>query len=70
MTRYLFIGVLASISVVIPASVSSTAQGEPTARMEQPFLQKAAEGQQVEIALGRLAMQKASNEQSSSSAHA
>jgi hypothetical protein len=26
--------------------------------MEQPFLQKAAEGQQLEIALGRLALQK------------
>jgi putative membrane protein len=56
--KFLFGGImLVGFCTVVDAAQQQSGE------MEQVFLQRAAEGQQVEIALGRLAAEKASNEQ-------
>ena len=63
MTCHLIMRVIAAISVIIPASLAYAIQPEPMGDIEQSFLLKAVEGQQAEVAFGRLAIQKASDDQ-------
>src|SRR5689334_5505674 len=54
--------VLVAVCVgVIPTGIAS-AEGKAMPELEQSYLQKAAEGHQSEVALGRLAIQKASSD--------
>ena len=55
--------VLLASAAVIQASLAVTAQGRSISALEQSYLQKAIEGQQAEVALGQLAVQKASSDQ-------
>jgi putative membrane protein len=64
MTRHLILRVIAATSFsVVPASLTFGIPTEPISEIGQSFLQKAAESQQAEVALGQLAVQKASNVQ-------
>jgi putative membrane protein len=64
MTRHLISGLfVAATSVVVPATFAFGTQPQPMSDIEQSFLQKAAEGQQAEVVLGQLAVQKASSDQ-------
>jgi len=63
MSRFLVIGVIACIFGVVPAILAYSTERETMSEIGQSFLQKAAEGHYAEVALGQLAVQKASHDQ-------
>src|SRR5262245_12728985 len=63
MTRFLVIGLIASVSGLGSATHAYSAEREPMTDLGHSFLQKAAEGHYAEVALGQLAVQKASHDQ-------
>jgi putative membrane protein len=56
-------GVIAASPVVIHANPPVGAQGEPASAFEQSYLYQATEAQQAQVALGQMAVQKASSDQ-------
>src|SRR5262245_38876116 len=56
-------GVIAASSVVVHTTLAIGAQGESASAFEQSYLYQATEGQQAEVALGQMAVQKASSDQ-------
>ncbi len=63
MIRFLLIGVITCISGVVPGILAHSTERQPVSEIGQSFLQKAAEGHYAEVALGQLALQKASHDQ-------
>ena len=63
MTRFLVIGVIAYISSVVALTLAYSAEQEAMSEIEHSFLQKAAQGHYAKVALGQLAVQKASHNQ-------
>ena len=63
MTRYLIVAVIATNSLVLHTTLAVGGQGEPMSELEQSYLQKATAGHQAEVALGQLAVKKASSNQ-------
>jgi putative membrane protein len=63
MILYIIGGVIAASSVVVHTTFAVGAQGESVSAFEQSYLYQATEGQQAEVALGQMAVQKASSDQ-------
>jgi len=56
------IGVIAATAGVVHTTFAVDAQAESTSAFEQSYLYEATEGQQAEVALGQMAVQKASSD--------
>jgi putative membrane protein len=63
MPRRFIVGVIAAGSVVVHTTLAFCAQGASMSELEQSYLQKAIQGHEAEVALGQLAVQKASSDQ-------
>ena len=63
MTQCFIGGVIAASSVVIHTTLAVGAQGESASAFELSYLYQATEGQQAEVALGQMAVQKASSDE-------
>jgi predicted outer membrane protein len=63
MTQCIIGGVIAASSVVIHTTLAVGAQGESASAFELSYLYQATEGQQAEVALGQMAVQKASSDE-------
>lgn len=63
MTRRLVLGLITTSSVVFSTMPALAVQAELIPALEQSYLQKAGERHQAEVALGQLALQKASGDQ-------
>jgi putative membrane protein len=62
MTRCIIGCVIAASAVVVHTTFAVDAQAEPASAFEQSYLHEATEGQQAEVALGQMAVQKASSD--------
>jgi len=63
MTRCFIVGLIAAGCALIHTPLPVVAQEQSISALEQSYLQKAIEGQQAQVALGQLAVQKASSDQ-------
>src|SRR6478609_2219379 len=63
MTQCFIGGVIAASSVVIHTTLAIGPQGESASAFELSYLYQATEGQQAEVALGQMAVQKASSDE-------